>query len=170
MISIHIFFASSSLAIPVLDSTRKIFIHPKSETESHRTALLRATASMDSSHVVTPPSAELCIDVSSSQPALRKQALQVLTPHFSTSMGQVMRLPASQNITDDWEDYFMRSRSRTRRYQVIAHPVMEPMAMRLVDICPSRFLYHKSEWDKFAGQFIFVSLIADTKLYLRWHR
>ena len=54
------------------------------------------------------------------------------------------------SLTPSWQEYFKRSRCRTRRYQVLAHPVMEEMALKLCELSPDRFMYHRSSWKKFA--------------------
>ena len=46
-----------------------------------------------------------------------------------------------------WEDYFKQN-SKVR-YQVIAGPNMESFAEDIVKLYPSRFKYHKTEWEKF---------------------
>lgn len=46
-----------------------------------------------------------------------------------------------------WEDYFKQN-SKVR-YQVIAGPNMERFAEDIVKLYPSRFKYHKTEWEKF---------------------
>ena len=53
-------------------------------------------------------------------------------------------------LTPSWQEYFKRSRCRTRRYQVLSHPVMEDMALKLCELSPDRFMYHRSSWKKFS--------------------
>lgn len=47
----------------------------------------------------------------------------------------------------DWNAYF--EKNHDIRYQIIAAPTMETMAENLVGLYPKRFLYHKTQWEKF---------------------
>jgi len=49
-------------------------------------------------------------------------------------------------LSPTWQSYF---RNKDSKYQIIAAPGMEAMALRIVEQHPGRFLYHETQWGKF---------------------
>jgi phosphoribosylpyrophosphate synthetase len=57
-------------------------------------------------------------------------------------------LAAGINVAEAWQQHF--ARNMDTKYQVIAAPGMENMAQNIAAMHPDRFMYHKTQWGKFA--------------------
>jgi len=54
---------------------------------------------------------------------------------------------SAQGLNDTWMQHF--NKNQNVKYQVLAAPGMEGMAMTIANLNPARFMYHKTNWAKF---------------------
>ena len=73
----------------------------------------------------------------------RSSVLVVREPSYKSHLSL-----SRASIEQEWQDYFAKSQSTTK-FQIVCTEEMEPMAEKIVQLYPTRFRLHKTEWNKF---------------------